>query len=280
MEYIENAKPFVKWVGGKKQLLPTLTELLPKNPISVYCEPFLGGGSLLFHLQPEVAFVNDMNTELINAYQVIRNNVDELIAILLTYENTEDFFYEIRSLDRDMEVFSALTDVQRAARFIFLNKTCYNGLYRVNRQGQFNAPFGKYTAPNFVNADVLYAIRDYLNRAQIHFTSGDFAYILSNLPRGAFVYFDPPYLSEGEKKSFTAYTSKCFSLGDHIRLYWWCELLSKRGIRIMQSNAYTPAILNMYQDYYITPVQARRPINCNGNGRGAVNEVVIRNYLY
>lgn len=111
MEYIENARPFVKWVGGKKQLLPQLTELLPKEPISVYCEPFLGGGAMLFHLQPEIAYVNDLNGELINAYQVIRNNVDELIQTLQTYENTKEFFYQIRNLDRDLQAFSTLTDV-------------------------------------------------------------------------------------------------------------------------------------------------------------------------
>lgn len=149
----------------------------------------------------------------------------------------------------------------------------------MNRRGEFNAPFGYYSAPNIVNAEVLYAVRDYLNQAQIHFTSGGFECILNHLPRGAFVYFDPPYLSEGDKKSFTAYNSECFSNSDHIRLYWWCELLSKRGIKIMQSNSDTPTIQNLYQYYYITPVQARRAINCDGSGRGKVNEVVIRNYL-
>lgn len=279
MDYIENAKPFVKWAGGKRQLLPTLSELLPKEPISVYCEPFLGGGAMLFHLQPKVAFVNDMNTELINAYMVIKDKADELIETLQTYENTKDFFYEIRSLDRDIQTLNSLTDVQRAARFIFLNRTCFNGLYRVNRQGQFNVPFGNYPAPNIVNADVLYAVRDYLNQAEIHFMSGDFEYILDNLPSGSFVYFDPPYLPDIEKDSFTAYNSKCFSLVDHIRLHWWCWELTNRGIKFMQSNSYTSTIANMYQYYDITLVQARRSINCNGSGRGAVNEVVIRNYL-
>lgn len=279
MDYIENAKPFVKWAGGKRQLLPTLTELLPKEPISVYCEPFLGGGAMLFHLQPKIAFVNYLNTELINAYVVIKDKVDELIETLQTYENTKEFFYEIRSLDRDIQMLNSLTDVQRAARFIFLNRTCFNGLYRVNRQGQFNVPFGNYPAPNIVNADVLYAVRDYLNRAEIHFMSGDFEYILENLPSGSFVYFDPPYLPDIEKDSFTAYNSKCFALVDHIRLHWWCWELTNRGIKFMQSNAYTSTIANMYQYYDITLVQARRSINCNGSGRGAVSEVVIRNYL-
>lgn len=209
---------------------------------------------------------------------MIRNNADELIATLKTYENSKEFFYEIRGLDRDMENFSALTDVQRAARFIYLNKTCFNGLYRENSRGEFNVSFGNYTAPNIVNANVLYAVRDYLNRAQIHFTSGDFGYILENLPSGSFVYFDPPYLPERESSSFTAYNSKCFTLTDHIRLHWWCWKLTRRGIKFMQSNSYTSTIASIYSYYNVTLVQARRSINCNGSGRGAVNEVVIRNY--
>ena len=279
MEYIENAKPFVKWAGGKRQLLPTLTELLPKEPISVYCEPFVGGGAMLFHLQPEIAFVNDMNSELINAYNVIKNSTDMLIEELRTYDNTKAFFYEIRNIDRDIQAFAALTEVQRAARFIYLNKTCFNGLYRVNQKGQFNVSFGDYPAPNIINAEGLYAVRDYLNQAQVHFMSGDFAYILEQLSSGAFVYFDPPYLPDVVHPSFTAYNSKSFSLDDHIRLHWWCEQLTKRGIKFMQSNSYTPIIASLYACYDIQLVQARRSINCHGDGRGAVNEVIIRNYI-
>ena len=275
----DNLKPFVKWAGGKRQLLPVLEDLLPKEPIFVYCEPFVGGGALLFHLHPQVAIINDLNTELINTYIVIRDNADELIKTLSIFPNTEEFYYWIRGLDRDIQTFSSLSCVERAARFIFLNKTCFNGLYRVNKQGQFNVSYGGYTAPDIINAECLYAVRDYLNSAEIHFASGDFQYILENLPSNAFVYFDPPYLPDVNNKSFVAYNSECFSLYDHLRLHEICNMLTEHGIKFMQSNSCTPITMSLYSCYDIQTVQARRSINCDGNKRGAVNEIIIRNYI-
>lgn len=274
-----NVEPFVKWAGGKRQLLPVLTKLLPKEPIHTYCEPFVGGGALLFHLQPEVAYINDINGELINAYQVIRNAPDALISMLRRYENTLEFYYQIRNLDRDAAAFAALSEVERAARFIYLNKTCFNGLYRVNQKGQFNVSFGNYPNPNIVNADVIYGVGIYLNHAQIHFTQTDFQELLQAIPNDTFVYLDPPYLPDIEKPSFTQYSKNGFSLYDHLRLHWSCAEMTKRGIRFMLSNSCTPVVTSLYANYVITPVQARRSINCNGAERGAVTEVVVRNYI-
>jgi len=155
------AAPFLKWVGGKRQLMPSIVELLPKNIKELnYIEPFVGGGAVLFHLQPKNALINDFNEELINVYNVIKNNLNELIADLKKHENNADYFYQIRSLDRTEE-FTNLTPIQRASRVIYLNKTCFNGLYRVNRAGEFNAPFGRYKNPNIVNEPTLKAVNKY-----------------------------------------------------------------------------------------------------------------------
>ena len=156
--------PVVKWVGGKRQLLDALTPLFPKRVIS-YCEPFLGGGAVLFKLQPNIAVVNDINSELIQMYEVIRDNVEELIVALGEHPNEEEHFYNVRDWDRDKKRYNQLSEVQRAARIIYLNKTCYNGLFRVNNAGEFNTPFGHYKNPNIVNAPTLRAVSAYFQQA-------------------------------------------------------------------------------------------------------------------
>lgn len=179
--------PVLKWVGGKRQLLDTLRPLLPKT-ISKYCEPFIGGGAMLFDLQPKRAYVNDINSNLILVYTVIRDAVYELISCLQTFENNAETFYAVRNWDRDKDKYATLSDVQKAARIIYLNKTCYNGLYRVNNAGEFNAPFGNYKNPNIINAPVLKAVSSYFNTAEIHFSSTDYAELLNTVKRGTFVY--------------------------------------------------------------------------------------------
>ena len=164
--------PVVKWVGGKRQLLDDLTPLFPKR-VASYCEPFLGGGAVLFKLQPNIAYVNDINSELIQMYEVIRDNVDELIIALGEHPNEADHFYSVRDWDRDKEQYRRLTKVQRAARIIYLNKTCYNGLFRVNNAGEFNTPYGHYKNPNIVNAPTLKAVSAYFQKAQVEFRSVD-----------------------------------------------------------------------------------------------------------
>lgn len=269
--------PVLKWVGGKRQLLDTLRPLLPKS-MSKYCEPFIGGGAMLFDLQPKKALVNDINSDLILVYTVIRDSVDELIQRLEQFENTSDMFYAVRDWDRDRERYEALSDVERAARIIYLNKTCYNGLYRVNNAGEFNSPFGNYKNPNIVNAPVLRAVNVYFNSAEISFSTVDYAELLQTVRRGTFVYLDPPYDPVSDTSSFTGYARGGFTRDDQIRLRECCDELNRRGVRFMLSNSATDFIREQYAAYNITTVRAKRAINSVGSRRGDVDEVVVRNY--
>lgn len=269
--------PVLKWVGGKRQLLDTLRPLLPKT-ISKYCEPFIGGGAMLFDLQPKRAYVNDINSNLILVYTVIRDAVYELINCLQTFENNAETFYAVRNWDRDKDKYATLSDVQKAARIIYLNKTCYNGLYRVNNAGEFNAPFGNYKNPNIINAPVLKAVSSYFNTAEIHFSSTDYAELLNTVKRGTFVYLDPPYDPVSNTSSFTGYTKGGFTRDDQIRLRKCCDELDRKGIRFMLSNSLTDFIREQYAAYNITIVQAKRAINSVAARRGDVDEVVVRNY--
>lgn len=269
--------PVLKWVGGKRQLIETFSPLLPKK-ITSYCEPFVGGGALLFHLQPNIAYVNDINTDLICVYTVIKDSVDELIEELKQYKNNSDFFYAVRDWDRDRKKYSSLSAVERAARILYLNKTCYNGLYRVNNAGEFNSPFGNYRNPNIVNEPVLHAVSAYFNAATVYFSCVDYREVLANIKKGTFVYLDPPYDPVSETSSFTGYSKGGFSKEDQVRLRQCCDDLNKRGIKFMLSNSATPFILEQYAAYNITVVQAKRAINSVGSKRGDVDEVVVRNY--
>ena len=269
--------PVVKWVGGKRQLLDTFKPLLPKR-ITTYCEPFLGGGALLFSLQPQKAFVNDINSDLIQVYTTIKDDVENLIAALSEYRNESDFFYYVRDWDRDKERYAKLTGVEKAARLIYLNKTCYNGLYRVNNAGEFNSPFGNYRNPNIINAPVLRAVSTYFNSADIHFTSVDYEEVLKKIPKGTFVYLDPPYDPVSETSAFTGYSKGGFSRDEEIRLRRCCDDLNARKIKFMLSNSSTDFIREQYAAYNITTVQAKRAINSVASGRGDVDEVVVRNY--
>ena len=270
--------PFLKWAGGKRQLLGVLSELMPKGKIKSYCEPFIGGGALLFHLQPDTAYVNDINSELINVYRAVKDSVDDLIAELSGFENTPEMFYEVRSWDRDRIIYSTLSDTQRAARIIYLNKTCFNGLYRVNNAGEFNSPFGYYRNPNIINEPVLRAVSHYLNHADIHLSSMDYAEVLTGLRKDTFVYLDPPYDPVSDTASFTGYSRGGFSRSEQIRLRECCDKLSRRGIRFMLSNSATDFIREQYSEYNITVVKARRAVNSIGYRRGDIDEVIVRNY--
>ncbi len=270
--------PFLKWVGGKRQLLGALSELMPEGRIKSYCEPFVGGGAMLFHIQPDVAYVNDVNSELINVYSVIKYNVDELIIELSHFENESEVFYEVRGWDRDKIKYSSLTDIKKAARIIFLNKTCFNGLYRVNNAGEFNTPFGYYRNPNIINEPVLRAVSHYLNSKEIHLSSVDYSEVLERVGKGTFVYLDPPYDPVSDSASFTGYSRGGFDREEQIRLRECCDDLSRRGIKFMLSNSATDFIRDQYAGYNITVVKARRAVNSVGYKRGEVEEVVIRNY--
>src|SRR5690625_3243036 len=174
----KSISPIVKWVGGKRQLLPEIIKRTP-NTFSYYAEPFVGGGAVLFELQPEKAVVNDLNIELINLYKVIKSNVEDLIFDLSKHKNEKEYFYKIRKMDRDEGLYKNLSNVEKASRLLYLNKTCYNGLYRVNSKGQFNTPFGSYKNPNFNNKELLRELNKYFNDSQIEFYSEDYSVILN-----------------------------------------------------------------------------------------------------
>lgn len=273
----KRAVPFVKWAGGKRQLMESITPLLPKR-ISSYCEPFLGGGAVFFSIQPKKAVVNDLNQDLMLVYETIRDDVDALILSLQTHENTADYYYMMRDMDRDKKAYSALSRVEKASRLLYLNKTCFNGLFRVNSSGEFNTPFGHYKNPNIVNEPVLRAVSQYFSASSITFCSEDFSQTLERVGKGSFVYLDPPYDPLSGTANFTGYNQGGFGRAEQIRLKEACDRLTKRGVKFMLSNSATDFIRELYQAYDVTVVKAKRAINANARKRGAVEEVLIRNY--
>jgi len=273
-------KPFLKWAGGKRYLISEIKQRWPATFKGTYFEPFLGGGAVLFSLQPKKAVVNDINSELINCYKVIRDNVEELIQCLRHHENEESYYYQVRDWDREC-TFRQRDATERAARIIFLNKTCYNGLFRVNSQGQFNVPFGRYKAPNIVDVIVLRAVSHYLNEADITFLNTDFSEATATAKRGDLVYFDPPYDSNTDPASFTGYDVKGFDREQQLRLRLLTDDLHKRGCKFLLSNAYTLYTDSLYRSnpqYHFDIVEVPRPINSNAAKRGKVDEILVRNY--
>jgi len=278
---VKPARPFLKWVGGKTQLLPTLLYLIPKE-IKTYYEPFTGGGSVFWALAEEKRFkkavLNDWNAELTNTYTVIRDMPDQLISQLNIFADeytadSEGTFDTIRAFDRDD--LSQHSKVIRAARMIFLNKTCYNGLYRVNKSGQFNSPLGKFDSPPTIcDEENLRACSDVLAEGTtIH--TGDFAKVVKDAVEGDVVYFDPPYEPISNTADFTSYTSVGFGMDDQLRLATLFKELAGRGVRAFMSNHDTPSIREMYEGFEIVTVKARRNINSKGDSRGHVMEVIV-----
>jgi DNA adenine methylase len=267
--------PVLKWVGGKRQLLD---EIIPRigRKYSNYIEPFLGGGAVLFELQPKKAIVNDYNSELINVYKVIRDNPGTLIELLQEHEmkNSEEYYYEIRGLDRTSE-FEKIGGVEKAARILYLNKTCYNGLYRVNSAGQFNSPYGRYKKPNIVNATVIKAMSKYFNESEIEFLNDDYRVAMARAKKGAFVYLDPPYMPISSSSSFTGYTESGFGYAQQVELKEECDKLRNREVSFLLSNSDCAEIRELYREYDIITVQAKRTINSKANKRGEINEVLI-----
>jgi len=270
--------PFLKWVGGKRQLINELTNYLPKGINSYeYIEPFVGGGALFFHLQSKKATINDLNSELINVYLMIKNNLEELISELIKHKNTSEYFYSIRSLDRDYS-FHDLSNVFKASRVIYLNKTCFNGLYRVNNSGEFNSPFGNYKNPNIINEPTLRAVNKYLNENDIKIFSLDYEKILTNLNEKSFVYLDPPYHPISNGNNFTGYVQGGWTVKDQIRLKINCDKLKQNGIKFMLSNSSSEFIIDLYKEYNIKRIMANRLVNSDASKRGEVEELIIRNY--
>lgn len=270
--------PFLKWVGGKRQIIPVIKGYLPKDLSNLtYCEPFVGGGALLFYLQPQNAIINDYNTELINVYKVIKEHVDELIFSLKQHKNEPEYFYKIRALDRN-PLFIHLSDIEKASRIIYLNKTCYNGLYRVNNSGEFNSPFGRYKNPNIINEPTLRAVSHYLNLANVKICEGDYEDVLKILPSRSFVYLDPPYYPISETANFTGYTQGGWTREHQIRLKQICDQLTQRKIKFLLSNSSADFIKDLYSKYTINVIKATRNINSDGAKRGQIDELLIKNY--
>lgn len=272
-------KPFVKWAGGKRQIVDKLLMYAP-DEFNTYYEPFVGGGALLFELSPKKAVINDSNKELINVYNVLRNEekFKKMCSILNTYEknNSEEFYYELRNKDRNKSSFDRLSDYKRAGRTIYLNKACFNGLYRVNSKNEFNVPFGKKTRINTYDIGNLITVSNYLTMNDIKILNVDFEDSVKDAQKGDFIYFDPPY--DSETSIFNSYTEDGFGKEEQRRLAKVYKELSNKGCYVMLSNNNTTLIKELYKDFNIHIIEAKRSINSNGKKRGKVEEVIITNY--
>ena len=273
-------QPFLKWAGGKRQLLPEIKKFLPREKFNRYFEPFVGAGAVVLELQHRKVVINDFNAELVNCYQVIKDKPAALIKLSKIYQekHSKPFFLGLRELDRTPS-FKQLSDVQRAARIIYLNKTCFNGLFRVNSQGQFNVPFGDYENPRIVDEPLIRAVSEYLNKAQVEIKQGDFADAVKKAKKNDFIYLDPPYDPVSDTASFTGYSLNSFGKNEQIRLRDLCDDLSDRGCKILLSNSSTQFIKDLYAGprYEIVEVSANRNINAVGSGRAKISELLIYN---
>lgn len=274
LEADSRVKPFVKWAGGKSQLLAELTRRLPRK-FRRYMEPFVGGGALFFHLCPALAYLADSNEDLIDCYRVVRDDVEGLISELAKHSYDEQHYYSVRGWDRQ-DGYADLPALVRAARFIYLNKSCFNGLYRVNSKGQFNVPFGDYTNPTIVDAANLRRCSKALLKTELKVT--DYSDIGDHVERGDFVYLDPPYAPLSVTSSFTGYTRKGFGQSDQEALRELCHRLDKKGVMFMLSNSATPVVQNLYKDFVIHTVSASRAINSKADERGRISELIVTNY--
>ncbi len=268
---------FVKWAGGKRQLISQFKDFFPTK-IETYLEPFVGGGAVLFYVlqnyAPKKVVISDINEELINCYEVIRDNVEGVIKSLKEHKNkhNKEYYYKIRSLDP-----KNLSKIEKASRTIYLNKTCFNGLYRVNSKGQFNVPIGSYKNPKIVYEKELRLISKMLKNVDIKLMSFEGA--LDYAKKDCFVYLDPPYHPLKKGKSFTTYTKENFLEKEQEKLAEVFNELERKGCKIMLSNSDTKFIKRLYKNYSIDLVNANRMINCDATKRGKISEVVITNYL-
>lgn len=264
------AKPIMKWAGGKTQMLGDIMPKIPQK-YGKYIEPFIGGGALFFALSPDKAIVADSNPELINMYRQVADNVEAVISYLKKYKNTKEDFYEVRSLD-----WFKLKKEEAAARTIYLNKTCFNGLYRVNKKGQFNVPFGKYKAPNFCDEEALFAASDVLKKATI--TCGDYLSVLKEYAEpGDFIFLDPPYLPISEYSDFKRYTKEQFYEEDHVELAKEVKRLQELGCHVILTNSNHPLVHELYADYKIEVIQTAISANAFKNNKSLKSVTIGRN---
>lgn len=263
------AVPYLKWAGGKRSMLRHLLPLVPAS-YGTYHEPFVGGGALFFALQPTRAVISDVNRRLVRSYVAVRDDVDGVVALLKTYPYEKQFFLNMRRVPIDDH-----SDVEVAAWLVYLNRSCFNGLYRVNRDNVFNVPFGKYANPTICDESNLRACSDALKGVTI--AHDPFEKVLERAVTGDFVYFDPPYLPISATSSFTGYSSDGFGLADHERLRDVARVLAVGGVHVIISNSAAPAVKELYADgFEVTEVLASRAINADGDGRGKIPELIIR----
>ena len=266
--FVHKAKPILKWAGGKTQMLDVLIPLMP-NQYCNYIEPFFGGGALFFAIQPQQAIISDTNPELINLYRVVSSQVEQLILELDKYYNDQDFFYEIRALK-----FENLDNVQAAARTIFLNKTCFNGLYRVNKKGEFNTPFGKYKNPNINDSINLLRVSDILKNKEI--IQADYFDVLEKYAKkNDFIFLDPPYFPISQYSDFKRYTKEQFSEQDQFKLSQCFKMLVDRGCYVLLTNSNHPLVYEYYSDFEIRCIDTKRHISCKGAARTGQDITVI-----
>ncbi|VMC08041.1 modification methylase [Streptococcus pneumoniae] len=271
-------QPFTKWTGGKRQLLPVIRELIPKT-YNRYFEPFVGGGALFFDLAPKDAVINDFNAELMNCYQQIKDNPQELIEILKVHQeyNSKEYYLDLRSADRDERI-DMMSEVQRAARILYMLRVNFNGLYRVNSKNQFNVPYGRYKNPKIVDEELISAISVYINNNQLEIKVGDFEKAIVDVRTGDFVYFDPPYIPLSETSAFTSYTHEGFSFADQVRLRDAFKRLSDTGAYVMLSNSSSALVEELYKDFNIHYVEATRTNGAKSSSRGKISEIIVTNY--
>ncbi|MCA9972652.1 MAG: DNA adenine methylase [Anaerolineales bacterium] len=272
--HIADARPFLKWAGGKTRLLKQYQDYFPPPElIHRYYEPFIGSAAVFFHLQPRPAVLSDRNGRLVEVYQAIQSNVNSVIRALRPHKNDADYYYAVRAQDP-----AGLTLPQRAARLIFLNKTCYNGLYRENSRGEFNVPFGRYANPTICDRRRLQKAAAALRGVALQV--GDFEAVVETAVAGDFVYFDPPYAPLSATSSFTSYHKDGFDTADQQRLAATVARLTAHGVRVMLSNSSAPLIDDLYPDgrYTRIDIAARRNINSQAARRGPVREWLILNY--
>jgi len=274
-------KPFVKWAGGKRQLIPILNQNLPES-FGTYYEPFLGGGALLFHIltdkNGQKCSISDLNSDLVLAYTTIRDRIDALITSLKSHEknyqkDSESYYYSIRESNPRSEI-------EKTSRLIFLNRTCFNGLYRVNSKGKFNVPLGKYSNPNIINEENLRAVSHILQSSRISIKCRDFEAVLRDAKKGDLVYFDPPYQPVSTTSNFTSYTNKDFTYDDLTRLAELCLKLDSRGCKVLLSNSDSKEVADIFakNPWKITRIEANRSINSNSKKRTGHFELLIKNY--
>jgi DNA adenine methylase len=278
---LKKAQPFVKWVGGKRGLLSQITPLLPKE-FNNYFEPFVGGGALFFELYDQgkldgkKVYLFDINAELINTYEMVRDNPTALIQKLYSFKekHTKEYYYEVRAWDRG-ENFFEMDNLTRAARFIYLNKTCFNGLYRVNKSNQNNVPIGSYKNPNIADETAIYSASEALQSATI--INASYKDVLKYATKDDLVYFDPPYYPLTATASFTSYSEFEFLDKQQEELFETFYALDKKGCKAVHSNSDTSFIKELYKKFDIQYIQANRFINSKSSGRGKISEVLVRN---